>query len=138
MRHLLAFCCAALLCGCNHINGIFGAEDEAELYTDRALYGSEDAITLTLANRADGKTLSYNLCASTLEEYRGGRWQTTAVQEDWVCTAALYVLDAGKQTSFVFDFDQPMPAGLYRFKGMVFLQNKNTRLELLTNEFRVR
>ncbi len=138
MRHLLAFCCAALLFGCNHINGIFGAEDEAELYTDRAQYGSEDAITLTLANRADEKTLSYNLCSSTLEEYREGKWQSSALQEGQACTAALYLLDAGKQTSFVFDFDQPMPVGLYRFKGMVFLQNKNTRIELLTNEFRVR
>ena len=138
MRYLLTIFCAALLCGCNQINGIFGSEEEAELYTDRAQYRSDEAITLTLSNRTEKKVLSYNLCSSTLEEYRGGKWQTSALQEGWVCTAALNLLEPEKQTSFVFDFESTMPAGLYRFRTFVGVESGKERLELLTNEFRVR
>lgn len=138
MRYLLAIFCAVLLCGCNQINGIFGSEEEAELYTDRAQYSSGEAITLTLSNRTDEKVLSYNLCASTLEEYRAGKWQGTALQDGWVCTAALYLLDPDKQASFVFDFAQTMPAGLYRFRATVGVERGKERMELRTNEFRVR
>ena len=138
MRYILALLCAALLFGCNEINGIFGSSDEAEFYTDRAQYGSADAITVTLSNRTEEKVLGYNLCSSTLEVYRSGRWQASALQEDWVCTAALYLLDPDKQASFVFDFEQAMPAGLYRFRTAVAINGSEERMELITNEFRVR
>ena len=138
MRYLPALLCAALLFGCNHLDGIFGASEEAEFYTDRAQYAGADAITVTLSNRTKEKVLSYNLCSSTLEEYRGGKWQASALQEDWVCTAALYLLEAEKQTSFVFDFESTMPAGLYRFRTAVSVNNSEERMELMTNEFRVR
>ncbi len=138
MRYVLMFLCAALLFGCNSIDGIFGSSEEAELYTDRPQYAGNEAITLTLANRTEAKTLGYNLCSSALEELRVGKWQRTALQDDWVCTAALYLLEANKQASFVFDFDQPIPSGVYRFKTIIFLQDKDKRVELITNEFQVR
>ncbi len=137
MRYLLAVLCAALLCGCNHLDGIFGSSEDAELYTDRAQYGSDEAITLTLANRANEK-LGYNLCSSTLEEHRGGKWQVSALQAGWVCTAALYLLDPDQQASFIFDFATPRPAGRYRFRSTLFFNGSAERLELTTNEFRVR
>lgn len=138
MRYLLALLCAALLFGCDQINGIFGASEEAEFYTDRAQYAGNDAVTVTLSNRTEKKVLSYNLCSSTLEEYRGGKWQASALQEGWVCTAALNLLDPEKQTSFVFDFESTMPAGLYRFRTFVGVESGKERMELVTNEFRVR
>jgi hypothetical protein len=137
MRYFLTLLCAALLSGCNHLNGVFGPSEKVDYFTDRPQYGSNEAITLTLSNRTDGKTLNYNLCNSTLEEFRAGRWQATALQEEHVCTAVLYSLAAGEQASFVFDFDQPLPPGLYRFKTKVSLQNKNARIELFTNEFQI-
>ena len=138
MRYLLALLCAALLFGCDQINGIFGSSDDAEFYTDRAQYAGDEAVTVTLSNRTDEKILSYNLCSSTLEEYREGKWQISALQEGWVCTAVLYLLDPDKQASFVFDFEPTMPAGLYRFRNAVGVEGGKERMELTTNEFRVK
>lgn len=137
MRYIRVFLCVALLSGCENLGGIFSSSDEADFYTDRAQYGSDEAITLTLSNRTAKKVLGYNLCSSTLEEFRAGKWQPAAL-ESWVCTAVLYLLDPGKQASFIFDLEKPIPAGVYRFKAKIEVHDKSEHLELTTNEFRVR
>lgn len=138
MRYFLALLCAALLSSCSFADGIFSSSNEMDFFTDRAQYGGDEAISLTLANRDEKGSLGYNLCSSTLEKLHAGKWQAVAPQEDWVCTAALYLLDPGEQASFVFDFDQPIPPGVYRFKTKIEINDKRERVELTTHEFNVR
>lgn len=137
MRYLFAFLSATLLCSCNFEGGIFDSSNE-EFYTDRAQYDGGETIALTLVNRDEKRVLGYNLCSSTLEELHAGKWQPVILQEDWVCTAVLYLLDPGKQASFDFDYDRPMPPGVYRFKTKVVKNGKDELVELATNEFLVR
>lgn len=94
-----------------------------------------DSITLQLENDSPG-TLTYNLCASTLQVESAGDW--TAVPADRMCTRELRVLGPDQETEFRLQLPSDLADGRYRFTTGIQLEEGDRGMELPSETFRVR
>lgn len=140
MRYLLALLCAAFLCSCSFVEGIFGSSDEVRYFTDRAQYTTDQSLTITLANEMD-KAVGHNLCSSVLERRQSGKWQVALEQEGRACTDAIYPLAASQAVTFTFALGAQLPAGTYRCKTRLYQLDQygavQSSREIVTDRFEV-
>ncbi len=119
MRNLLALLCAALLCSCSVVDGIFGSSEDVRYFADRSQYGADQNVTVTLANETNN-AVGHNLCSSVLERRQSGKWQVALKQEGRACTDAIYPLAANQKETFTFPLGAQLPAGTYRCKTRLY------------------
>jgi len=102
------------------------------------LFSTGDTVTLVLTNTTD-RDLGYNLCVGALELWDGTEWHwVRKLPENVACILPLYILVPGDSAQYrqpVYDF---IRGGTYRFRDEIEWMDNGSRVEVISNGFRVR
>ena len=103
--------------------------------TLQAVPARDGSITLDLRN-SSGKTVGYNLCASTLERNRGGAWEATGSER--VCTLQIRNIAHGQSESYSYVPQPRLVPGEYRVTTLIDVAGRERGHKVASEPFTVR
>lgn len=101
---------------------------------DRPAYSHGDTALVILRNDTDQR-IGHNLCTSARERREGGGW--VRIEPLRMCTAALYGLEPGEETTHPEPITGEWVPGEYRIVTTVEITETGERGEVFTGSFRV-
>jgi hypothetical protein len=103
--------------------------------TLQAIPARDGSINLHLRN-SSGKTVGYNLCASTLERNRAGAWED--VRSDRLCTLQIRTIVHGEQESYRYEPSPRLAPGEYRATTLVDAAGRERGYKVTSDPFAVK